>query len=65
VVSPRVRTIGGVAWRILLGFVVAVLIAGAVLVILAYYADLEFDVEAAALAILGAGVLVFLWTRWR
>jgi hypothetical protein len=65
VVSPRVKTIGGVAWRILLGFVVAVLIAGAVLVILAYYADLKFDVEAVALAILGAGVLVFLWTRWR
>jgi hypothetical protein len=65
VVSPRVKTIGGVAWRILLGFVVAVLIAGAVLVILAYYADLTFDVEAVALAILGAGVLVFLWTRWR
>ena len=64
-VSPRVKTIGGVAWRILLGFVVAVLIAGAVLVILAYYADLTFDVEAVALAILGAGVLVFLWTRWR
>lgn len=63
-VSPRVRTIGGVAWRVLLGFVVAVLIAGAVLVILAYYADLTFDVEAVALAILGAGVLVFAWTRW-
>ncbi len=64
-VSPRVKTIGGLAWRILLGFVVAVVLAGAVLVILAYYADLTFDVEAVALAILGAGVLVFLWTRWR
>jgi hypothetical protein len=64
-VSPRVRSIGSVAWRILVGFVVAVLLAGAVLVILAYYADLKFDVEAVALAILGAGVVVFLWTRWR
>ena len=64
-VSPRVRSIGGIAWRILLGFVVAVVLAGAVLVILAYYADMKFDVEAVALAILGAGVLVFLWTRWR
>jgi uncharacterized membrane protein YeaQ/YmgE (transglycosylase-associated protein family) len=64
VVSPRVKTIGGVAWRILLGFVVAVLIAGAVLVILAYYADLKFDVKEVILAIVGAGVLVFAWTRW-
>ena len=64
-VSPRVRSIGGVAWRILLGFVVAVVLAGAVLVILAYYADMTFDVEAVALAIVGAGAIVFAWYRWR
>ena len=63
-VSPRVKTIGGIAWRILLGFVVAVVIAAAVLVILAYYADLKFDVKEVVLAIVGAGVLVFAWTRW-
>lgn len=53
------------AGRWLLGFVVAVLVAGAVLVLLAYYGDMAFDVEAVALAIAGAGVLVYLWTRWR
>ncbi len=64
--SPtRTRSILGTVGRVLLGFLVAVLIAGAVLVILAYYADMKFDVEAAALAIAIAGGLVFLWTRWR
>ena len=63
-VSPRVKTIGGVAWRILLGFVVAVLIAAAVLVLLAYYADLKFGVQEVILAIVGAGAVVFAWTRW-
>ncbi|MFM8304499.1 MAG: hypothetical protein ACKOA9_09410 [Actinomycetota bacterium] len=63
--SPRVRAVAGVAGRWLLGFVVAVLVAGAVLVLLAYYGDMAFDVEAVALAIAGAGVLVYLWTRWR
>ena len=65
VVSPRVRSIAGIAGRILLGFVVAVVIAAAVLVLLAYYADLEFDVKEVVLAVVGAGVVVYLWTRWR
>lgn len=64
-VSPRVRSIAGIAGRILLGFVVAVVIAAAVLVLLAYYADLEFDVKEVVLAVVGAGVVVYLWTRWR
>jgi uncharacterized membrane protein YeaQ/YmgE (transglycosylase-associated protein family) len=65
VVSPRVRSVAGIVGRILLGFVVAVLLAAAVLVLLAYYADLKFDVKEVVLAIVGAGVVVFLWTRWR
>ena len=59
------RSIAGIAGRILLGFVVAVVIAAAVLVLLAYYADLEFDVKEVVLAVVGAGVVVYLWTRWR
>jgi uncharacterized membrane protein YeaQ/YmgE (transglycosylase-associated protein family) len=64
-VTSRARTVVGIAGRVLLGLVVAVLLAGAVLVILAFYADASFDVEAVVLAILGAAALVFLWTRWR
>jgi len=65
-VSPtRTRSILGTVGRVLLGLLVAVLVAGAVLVILAYYADMKFDVEAVVLAIVVAGGLVFLWTRWR
>ena len=63
--STRARSIAAVAGRVLLGLVVAVLVAGAVLAILAYYADMAFDVEAVVIAIVAAGVLVYLWTRWR
>ena len=59
------RRIAGIAGRVLLGLVIAVLLAGAVLVILAFYADASFDVEAVGLAIVAMAVLVFLWTRWR
>jgi hypothetical protein len=65
VVSPRVRSVAGIAGRILLGFVVAVLLAGAVLVLLAYYGDLKFDVQEVIIAIVVAGIVVYLWTRWR
>ena len=61
----RARSIAAVAGRVLLGLVVAILVAGAVLAILAYYADMAFDVEAVVIAIVAAGVLVYLWTRWR
>lgn len=64
-VTSRARSVAGIAGRVLLGLLVAVLLAGAVLVILAFYADASFDVEAAVLAIVGAALLVFLWTRWR
>ena len=63
--STRARSVVGIAGRVLLGLFVAVVLAGAVLVILAFYADLSFDVEAAGLAILGAAAVVYLWTRWR
>ena len=65
VVNARMRSGVGIAGRVLLGAVVAVLLAGAVLVILAYYGDLTFDIEQIVLAVAVAGVLVFLWTRWR
>ena len=54
-----------IAGRVLLGIVAAVLLGGAVLLLLAYYADVSFDIEAVVIAILIAGLLVFLWTRWR
>ena len=54
-----------IAGRVLLGIVAAVLLGGAVLLLLAYYADVKFDIEAVVIAFLVAGVLVFLWTRWR
>jgi len=65
VASARVRSIAGIAGRILLGLIVAVVIGGAVLVLLAYYADMKFDVEEVFVAIAVAGIAVFLWTRWR
>ena len=54
-----------IAGRVLLGILAAVLLGGAVLLLLAYYADVTFDIEAVVIAILIAGLLVFLWTRWR
>jgi len=65
VARTRARSIAAVAGRVLLGLVVAILVAGAVLAILAYYADMAFDVEAVVIAVVAAGVLVYLWTRWR
>jgi hypothetical protein len=59
------RTVAAIAGRVLLGVLAAVLLGGAVLVLLAFYADLSFDVEAVIVAIVVAGVAVFLWTRWR
>ena len=64
-VSPRVRSVAGIVGRIVLGVVVAVLLAAAVLVLLAYYGDLKFDVKEVVLAVVAAGVAVFLLTRWR
>ena len=63
--SARIRSVAAIAGRVLLGLLVAVLLGGAVLVLLAYYADLSFDIEAIFIAVLAAGVVVFLWTRWR
>jgi hypothetical protein len=63
--SARIRSVAAVAGRVLLGVLVAVLLGGAVLVLLAFYADLSFDIEAVVIAVLAAGVVVFLWTRWR
>lgn len=64
-VSSRVRSVAGIAGRVLLGFVVAVLLAAAALVLLAYYADLKFDVQEVIIAVVVAGIVVYLWTRWR
>lgn len=61
--SPR--SIAATVGRVLLGVLVAVLLAGSALVILAYYGDASFDVEGVAIAIVAAGILVFLWARWR
>ena len=63
--GARIRTVAAIAGRVLLGILVAVLLGGAVLLLLAYYADVSFDIEAVAIAVLIAGVVVFLWTRWR
>lgn len=63
--GARMRTVAAIAGRVLLGVLAAVLLGGAVLVLLAFYADLSFDVEAVIVAIVVAGVAVFLWTRWR
>lgn len=65
VASVRVRTVAGVVGKILLGAVAAVVLGGAVLVILAYYADMKFDVREVVIAVVVAGLAVFLWTRWR
>ena len=62
--SARIRSVAAIAGRVLLGLLVAVLLGGAVLVLLAYYGDFTFDIEAVLLAVLAAGVVVFLWTRW-
>ena len=64
-VPGRTRSVARIAGRVLLGLLAAVLLAGAVLVILAFYAEATFDVEAVTIAILGAALLVFLWARWR
>ncbi len=63
--GAQIRTVAAIAGRVLLGLLVAVLLGGAVLVLLAFYADVSFDIEAVVIAILAAGVVVFLWTRWR
>jgi len=63
--GASIRTVAAIAGRLLLGILAAVLLGGAVLLLLAYYADASFDIEAVAIAILVAGVVVFLWTRWR
>ena len=63
--SARIRSAAAIAGRVLLGLLVAVLLGGAVLVLLAYYGDFTFDIEAVLVAVLAAGVVVFLWTRWR
>ena len=54
-----------IAGRVLLGILVAVLLGAAVLLLLAYYGDVKFDIEAVVVVILIAGLVVFLWTRWR
>ena len=63
--GARIRSVAAIAGRVLLGIVAAVLLGGAVLLLLAYYADVKFDIEAVVIAFLVAGLLVFLWTRWR
>lgn len=60
-----VRSIAGAALRLVLWFGLVVLLAGTLLVVLAYYTALEFDVEAVALALVVVGVLLFLWRRTR
>ena len=61
----RIRTAAAVAGRVLLGIVVAALLGAVVLLVLAYYVDLSFGLEALLVAFVAAGVVVFLWTRWR
>ena len=63
--GARIRTVAAIAGRVLLGLLAAVVLGGAVLVLLAYYGDVSFDIEAVVIAILVAGLVVFLWTRWR
>ena len=63
--GARIRTVAAIAGRVLLGVLAAVVLGGAVLLLLAYYGDVSFDIEAVVIAILLAGVVVFLWTRWR
>lgn len=59
------RSVLSAVGKVLLGLLVAVVLAGAFLSILAFYTDLTFGVGEAAIAIAVAGLLVFLWTRWR
>jgi hypothetical protein len=63
--SVRIRTAAAVAGRVLLGIVVAALLGAVVLLVLAYYVDLSLGLEALLVAFVAAGVVVFLWTRWR
>ena len=63
--GARIRTVAAIAGRVLLGILVAVLLGAAVLLLLAYYGDVKFDIEAVVVVILIAGLVVFLWTRWR
>ena len=63
--GARIRIVAAIAGRVLLGILAAVLLGGAVLLLLAYYADVSFDIEAVVIVILVSGLLVFLWTRWR
>ena len=63
--GARIRIVAAIAGRVLLGVLAAVVLGGAVLLLLAYYGDVSFDIEAVVIAILVAGVVVFLWTRWR
>lgn len=65
VAAVRARSILGTVGRILLGVVAAVAVAGAALVVLAYYGDVTFDIEAVVIAVVAAGILVYLWVRWR
>jgi hypothetical protein len=65
VAQARIRNVAGIAGRLLLGILAAVFIGGAALILLAYYSDFEFDIEAVVISLLAAGVLVFLWSRWR
>jgi hypothetical protein len=63
--SVRIRTVAAIAGRVLLGILAAVLLGAVVLLLLAYYADFSFDLEELVIAVLAAGLVVFLWTRWR
>jgi hypothetical protein len=65
VAQARIRNVAAIAGRVLLGILAAVFIGGAALILLAYYGDFEFDIEAVVIALLAAGVLVLLWSRWR
>jgi hypothetical protein len=65
VTSAWIRSIAGVAARIFVGLLGTLLVGGGALLLLAYYGNLTFDVEGVAIALVAAGLLVFLWTRWR
>ena len=63
---PRTaRSVFAAIGRVLLALVVTVLLAGAFLAILAFYADLTFGVGRVVMALVVSGAIVFLWTRWR
>lgn len=63
---PRTaRSVLATIGRVLLAVLVTVLLAGAFLAILAFYADLTFGVGRVVMALVVSGVIVFLWTRWR